>query len=162
MLAFDQEALFFGESLPMEARMLMQEAIDGYDDTLLAEASIKRALEVVPDNLELHIAQYKFYFYKNRLRDAEQVARQTLELAARQGGFAADWTGLGPDSARWGNSAGAERVYLFTLKALSFMRLRQSDPTGARSILNKLRELDPEDQVGSSVIAELAGERDHD
>jgi hypothetical protein len=42
------------------------------------------------------------------------------------------------------------------LKALSFIRLRQSDVEGAETILKKLRELDPTDQVGGSVLQELA------
>jgi hypothetical protein len=71
-------------------------------------------------------------------------------------GFSTDWRQLDSTSAEWLPAVGATRYFLYSLKALAFIRLRREDPEGARRILDKLQELDPEDQVGGSVIQDLA------
>lgn len=53
---------------------------------------------------------------------------------------------------------GAQHFYLFTLKALAFIRLRLGRREESLALLGKLRELDPGDSVGSSVIHDLANE----
>ena len=81
---------------------------------------------------------------------------QTLTRAAELAGFNPDWTQLEINSASWSEPLGAERAYLFTLKALVFINLRLERMEKAWAILNKLDELDPMDQVGGSVIRALA------
>ena len=46
--------------------------------------------------------------------------------------------------------------YLYTLKALAFIKLRRQQAQEAESILALLRELDPEDRCGASVVMQLA------
>ncbi len=45
-------------------------------------------------------------------------------------------------SADWSNRSGAQRFFLFSLKALAFIRLRQGDSKESERILAKLSELD--------------------
>ena len=80
----------------------------------------------------------------------------SLAEAGRQAGISADCLSITPATADWYNSEGALRFYLFTMKALAFILLRQERQVESEVILNKLAELDPEDQVGSSVIRQLA------
>jgi len=150
------EELCFGHGLPVNIRILLQQATRAYEDASLAESLLIQARNLAPDALEVGIALYKFYFYKYRLADAEAVALQTLTRAAELGGFAPDWTELVHDSASWSEPLGPERAYLFTLKALAFINLRLDRVHVSRTILNKLDELDPTDQVGASVIDDLA------
>jgi len=49
-----------------------------------------------------------------------------------------------------------QHFYLFSMKALAFIRLRQLRDADAALILAKLREIDPDDSVGSSVIESYA------
>jgi len=79
-----------------------------------------------------------------------------LLSAAMQGGFNADWRTLKADSADWHNNAGAAHFYLFSLKALGFIRLRRGDKTESAAILAKMSEIDPDDSVGASVIRSIA------
>lgn len=109
-----------------------------------------------PEQRAVYFALYKFYFYKYRLDDAERVALMALEISARQGGFSAVWETLTPLSTQWGKTDTPQHFFLFSLKALAFIRLRLGNIQGCHAILNKLRELDPIDQVGSSVILDLA------
>ena len=134
----------------------LQEAATAYHDTPLAEQLLWRALAIDPACLKVYFSLYKFYFYKHRLADAEHVTLTALETAARQGGFAPDWTVLTPASADWSCIYAPQHFYLFSLKALAFIRLRRGKTEESLALLDKLQELDPRDSVGSSVIRDLA------
>ena len=81
---------------------------------------------------------------------------ETLRSAAQAGGFAPDWQSLGQGSADWRASEGPARVFLYSLKALCFIRLRQNDGHGVAQLFAALRRLDPDDQVGAGVLKDLA------
>lgn len=153
----DPLALFGGEASPVIAQLL-QEAAAAYQQTSRAEAILWSAQAINPACLPVYFALYKFYFYKFRLADAEKVALMGLETAARQGGFTADWSQLSLQSVDWHLTDQPQHFYLFTLKALAFIRLRLGQREDSLALLDKLRELDPADSVGSSVIRDLAAE----
>ena len=99
---------------------------------------------------------YKFFFYRGYISEAENVVLNALSIASDKGDFEADWNQLTPESADWSIDDGPARVYLYSLKALAFIKLRKGQNDEAEKILDKLGELDPEDRVGSSVIRSLA------
>jgi hypothetical protein len=83
-------------------------------------------------------------------------ARLALETAARQGGFPSDFHELTAETVDWNRHDGPQHFYLFSLKALAFIRLRQGDKEAGERILETLRELDKADTVGGSVIGSIA------
>lgn len=80
-----------------------------------------------------------------------------LGEAARQAGFDPDWQQATAASCDWSDTFGPQHFYLFSLKALSFILLRQDRGGESEEILAKLEVLDPRDSVGASVIRDLAG-----
>jgi hypothetical protein len=96
------------------------------------------------------------YAYAHRSDEAKRHVDHVLENAARQGGFPADWRSLEPNPEPWRNATGPRRLYLYSLKALGFVLLRKGEVEEARAALDKLRTLDPDDQVGSSVVLGMA------
>ena len=84
---------------------------------------------------------------------AFDMADPDLNLPGNQN--AQNWRRLTPESADW-DAMGAPHFYLFTLKALSFITLRRGDLAGAQEKLAKLRDLDPNNNVGWGTIALLA------
>lgn len=155
-VSLNQDGIDFGFDIPTEVNSLLQEAIQNYHNTEYAERTLWHAYEMAPECLGTYIALYKFYFTKKDIEQAEQVALIGLDEAARQGGFIPDWRKLAADSSDWSGTTTPQRFFLYTLKALAFIRLRLGKLDNARAILAKLAELDPDDQVGSSVIADLA------
>ncbi len=147
---------FYAGTLPPEVGGLLDAAMGVYADTARAEALLKQAHREAPDALPVYFSLYKFYFYKGRLEAAEHAARLALETAARQGGFPSDFRQLTPDTVDWNSHDGPQHFYLFSLKALAFIRLRQGDREECELILEKLRELDTADTVGGSVIGSIA------
>jgi tetratricopeptide (TPR) repeat protein len=156
VVAFQEDRVMFGVDIPSHINACLQKAVAAYDDSETAEKLLWQAHKLDPNQLEVYVALYKFYFYKNRVDEAEAVVLQSLKQAAELGRFDADWKRLTPSSSDWYSTANPQRLYLYALKALSFIKLRRSDVEGAQSILAKLRELDPTDQVGGSVLQDLA------
>jgi len=141
---------------PPEIDAHLREAADVYAETPAAEKILLHALTMDPQCLATYFSLYKFYFYKRLLHEAEHVALLGLKTAAQQGGFSEDWVQLDAASAAWSRVDGPQHFYLFTLKALAFIRLRLGRADEARKILQKLEEIDPADGAGASVIRDLA------
>lgn len=152
----------FGGRVPPEVDLRMDMAAAAYRDAAAAETLLLDAHALDPACLPVYFALYKFYFYRSRLVDAERITQQALRAAARQAGISAEWGKLTPHSANWEATGEPQHFYLFSLKALAFIRLRLGRVDEARAILAKLAELDPKDTVGAGVIRDLeaaAGER---
>lgn len=121
-----------------------------------AESLLWRAQAADPDCLHVYYTLYKFYFNHNRLGDAERAACLALDAAARQVPIPSDWRQLDRASCDWGRVDAPQHFYLFSLKALAFIRLRQQRADDAAQLLAKLQEIDPVDSVGASVIRAYA------
>jgi len=121
-----------------------------------AELLLLRAQAAAPDCLYVYYVLYKFYFNRNRLADADRIVYLALDTAARQAAITADWHLLSRTSCDWSDINSPQHFYLFSLKALSFIRLRQQRLDDTQQILAKLREIDPDDSVGASVIEAYA------
>ena len=156
LLQFSEEHLILSNSVSPEARSYVQQAINHYEDTQKSESLLLKAHQLAPEELEIFISIYKFYCYKKHFNSAENFANLTLQEAARQGGINSDWKQLNSLSCDWLNPASAQRVYLYTLKALGFIYLRTGRTQLSIKILEKLYELDVNDLVGGSVIMSLA------
>lgn len=121
-----------------------------------SESLLLRAQAADPQCLHVYYTLYKLYFRHQRLGDAERTACLALDAAARQTGIPADWRLLHPASCDWGRVDAPQHFYLFSLKALAFIYLRQQRIEEAVAVIAKLRELDPRDSVGASVIGSYA------
>lgn len=157
VIDFHEDRILFGVNIPSHINACLQRAVAASDDPELSERLFWEAQQMDPYQLEVYVALYKFYFYKNRIEEAEGVVFTALKRSAELGKFNEDWNKLTPASTDWYSAENPQRLYLYALKALSFIRLRQDNLAAADNILDKLRELDPSDQVGGSVLQQLAG-----
>ncbi len=147
--------VIFGFNLNQEVNGYLQKAAASVSSTKESFKALSMALKKSPDQLESLVAMYKFLFYRGDLEQAEEIVFQTLVKASLQGGFCNNWKELTPESTDWSVITGPARVYLYSLKALAFIRLRQNMTRDAEKILNVLEKLDPDDQVGADVIRDL-------
>ena len=121
-----------------------------------AESLLWRAQATDTDCLQVYYTLYKFYFNHKRLGDAERATCLALDVAARLAHIEADWRSQKKESCDWSIVSSPQHFYLFSMKALAFIRLRQLRADDAALILAKLREIDPSDSVGHSVIESYA------
>ncbi|MEQ1484750.1 hypothetical protein [Methyloglobulus sp.] len=154
---FEQRVLF-SPNIPDAVDNLLQTAVAASSvDQIKAENLFLQAQALDKQCLQTYFALYKFYFFQKRLIDAEKIVLSALEESARQGSFPHDYHQLALDGKKWDLYASETTLfYLYSLKALAFIKLRQGHEVEAQLILSHLRQLDPKDLIGASVIMDLA------
>ena len=157
-VAFVEERVMFNPNMPAEVNHLLQAAVAASSvDQNRAEKLFLQAQALDRHCLQTYFALYKFYFFQKRLVDAERIVMAGLEEAARQGGFPSDYRRLVQNRQKWDLYANEIALfYLYTLKALAFIKLRLGFTLDAKLVLSHLQQLDPEDLSGASVIMDLA------
>jgi len=157
-VAFVEERVMFSPNMPIEVNHLLQAAVAASSvDQSRAESLFLQAQALDSRCLQTYFALYKFYFYQKRLVDAERIVIAGLEEAARQGGFPSDYRRLAKNREKWDLYANDITLfYLYTLKALAFIKLRLGFTIDAQLVLSHLQQLDPDDLSGASVIMDLA------
>lgn len=161
VLLFGSGRAFFSESPPQELRYLLNSALCA-ERPEAVEALLLEARRRWPEEPDAHIGLYKFYFIATRYAAAEAAVWAALRAAAAAAGFDRNYRRLGPGSADWSRRQGAERLYLFSLKALGVIRLRRARVEQARRVLEKLLELDPADEIGGGAFLHIARSFDED
>jgi hypothetical protein len=154
---FEQRVLF-SPNIPDAVDYLLQAAVAGSSvDQIKAESLFLQAQALDKKCLQTYFALYKFYFFQKRLVDAENIVLSALVESARQGSFPHDYQQLASDGKKWDLYASETSLfYLYSLKALAFIKLRQGHEIEAQLILSHLRQLDPKDLIGATVIMDLA------
>ena len=157
-VAFIEERVLFSPDIPLEVNNLLQAAVAASPvDQNRAETLFLQAQALDSHCLQTYFALYKFYFFQKRLVDAERIVLEGLEESAKQGGFPNDYDQLAGNLQEWNLYANESSLfYLYTLKALAFIRLRLGLNLEAQLILSTLQQLDPKDLSGASVIMDLA------
>ena len=157
-VAFIEERVLFSPDIPAEVNSLLQAAVAASPvDQCRAETLFLQAQALDSHCLQTYFALYKFYFFQKRLLDAERIVLAGLEESAQQGGFPNDYRQLAGNLQQWNLYANeCSLFYLYTLKALAFIRLRLGLTLDAQLILSTLQQLDPKDLSGASVIMDLA------
>jgi hypothetical protein len=156
--AFIEERVLFSPHIPANVNHLLQAAVAASSvDQPLAENLFLQAQALDSECLQTYFALYKFYFFQKRLLDAERIVLAGLEESARQVGFPSDYRQLLQSPQKWDMYANDSTLfYLYTLKALAFIKLRLGVTGDAQLILSHLQQLDPDDLSGASVIMALA------
>lgn len=157
---FIEERVLFCPHIPPKVNALLQAAVAASSvNQAQAEQLFLQAQALDSRCLQTYFALYKFYFFQKRLVDAERIVLAGLEEAARQAGFPNDHQLLVENQHQWDMYADENALfYLYTLKALAFIKLRRGLADEATVILAHLQQLDPQDLSGASVIMQLAKE----
>ncbi|HSJ80955.1 MAG TPA: hypothetical protein VK910_07030 [Thiobacillus sp.] len=141
------------DSLPAEAHTLLQRGMALHrSDPAAAEMLFGIARCQAPCSLPLYRALVKFYNRECRFDAAYDMAALGMREAARLGQLPPDWRDWTLDLLHGKEASFA----LLTLKAMAFLELRRGNTAAAVEILDQLRQLDPSDGIGSSVVAALA------
>jgi tetratricopeptide (TPR) repeat protein len=145
-----------GGGLPPAAQAHLDKAGLCYHQSDVAETHLLDAARLAPDHAAVLIAFYRFYFYKGRLIDALDVARQCLAKALADNVLGEDWLAVQPDDADfadWG--ALRPRFFLFTLKAYAYLNMRLGRFDEGRLAAEKLLFLDRADRIGARVLIDV-------
>jgi tetratricopeptide (TPR) repeat protein len=158
-------AALLGGGLPQGAEQQLR-AAQAYGREDQAEKHLRAALALAPEHVAVLIGLYRFYFYKNRLQEALEIARLCLKQAAKDNGLKPDWRLVRSTDASFDRyEAALPRFYLFSLKGYAYLQMRLGDLPEGQAAVMKLLELDPTDKVGAKVllgVLERMGQIDDD
>jgi hypothetical protein len=143
----------FGGEVPPQVKDLVEQARNA-ETPERALALLWTAQVCAPECPSLYYLLYKFHARHADFEQAELAALKGLDIAAEQAHLPDDWRTVTSDMANF-LSPGPARFWLFTLKALAFIRLRRKDPEAARVYLDKVHQLDPQGGTGADVIEAL-------
>jgi tetratricopeptide (TPR) repeat protein len=145
-----------GGGLPPEAEWHLWEAGLSYHLDDVSEQHLREAEALAPGHAAVLVGLYRFYFYKGRLDEALDVARQCLEKAARENNLAENWRDVKAGDALFGRyEEMAPRFFLFTLKGYAYLQMRLGNLDEGFDVIQKLLELDPSDKIGAKVLLEV-------
>ncbi|MCA0920174.1 hypothetical protein [Pseudooceanicola nanhaiensis] len=114
------------------------------------EAAIARALEAAPDDAEVRLAAYRFYYYTHDYTAARIHAQVLLGHVARRLNISPDWQEVGPMDADFTAHDYAPGLYLQVLVAMGYCAARTGDRAAALELLAKAATLDPTDRFGGA------------
>ena len=152
LLKFEGGELYFDEAIHPRAKHYIESAAGFYGQgDAEAECLLLNAGDLAPDNLAVMVAQYRFYYYQHRYKDALKVSARALAVVGRRLDFPASWRQLSIEHMGLGtlHSMQLVRFYLFALKGCAYLNLRLEQLTPAREILEKILELDSADRIGA-------------
>lgn len=152
--AFADAAL--GGRLAPEVEALLRQSANLRQQPKQALALLEQARELAPSHPVPLIALYRFHFFGHELVRAREVGAEACKVARAVLGPRLDEQKPSLEATRFD---AAVRFYLFTLKGLAYLNLRLGDYTQARSFLDELRRLDPDDRVGAAVLEQVLGRR---
>lgn len=156
---FEGQDLYFDKELPAEVNDLINSASTTYG-TPQAEESLMRAFFLEPDNLEVLVALYRYFYYQHKYKDALVIARHALKFSGQGVDFPDSWRELKESHITAGavKNMGLVRFYLIALKAAGYINLRLHDFTLAKEIFEKVVELDTSDRLRVNELLAFANE----
>ena len=152
LLSGESSNSFFGGEVPPAVSRLLDQ-IHGAP-ARETEALLWTAQATAPDCLAVYYLLYKFHAGRREFELAERAACSGLAVAARQAGLAEDWRDVPAGSVDF-SRPGPARFWLFTLKALAFIKLRQGEVALANALIGKIEALHPNGGLGDDVVAAL-------
>ncbi|MGR7994387.1 MULTISPECIES: hypothetical protein [unclassified Xanthobacter] len=145
-----------GGGLPADAQDHLWEAGLAYQQDEVAERHLRAAEAIAPGHAAVLIGLYRFYFYKGRLRECLEIARQCLAKAQRETNLPADWREVRPGDAEFDRfDRLMPRFFMFTLKGYAYLNMRLGELEEGRQAAEKLLQLDPSDKIGARLLIDV-------
>ncbi len=149
LLDFSADSLYFEEPIEAEVAHALERAAAGYASGE-AESALLYASSRQPEQPQVLVALYRFFYYQHRLEEALQVAERVLTLFAARLNLPQRWQELQPAAVT--AITPALRFYLLALKGAGYLELRLGRIAAAEERLGCLLALDPLDRLGAGAL----------
>ena len=153
LLTGEASELFYGGEVPDSVRELLRTATQALPSQRGALLWLAQAS--TPQTLAIYYLLYKHHAGRRELDQAQRAAELGLVQAARQAGLPEDYRSVTAIHTLDSTQDGPQRFWLFTLKALAFIRLRAGDVSGAKDLLERVASFAPDAGLGDEVIEAL-------
>lgn len=156
LLDFEAQDLYFDEAMPAEVEALLKQASELYAEGK-SEPYLLKAYAMLPTNLSVLVALYRFYYYQHRFAESREIAYRAMAVIGQRLRFPDSWRRLTTANMGAGalRSMGLVRFYLHALKGAAYLSLRLDEIPLAADMLRKLVALDPKDRLGVKDLLSL-------
>jgi len=155
LMEISDHDLYFDQPLPESVETLIRQASEAYSRAE-SEYMLLAAYMILPHHLSVHVALYRYYYYKHRLGEALMIAERTIEDSGIALGFLSHWQDATLErlKAKESNMA-MVRYYLLALKGSGYICLRIGRRKEGVMRLQKVVEMDTEDRLGVRAILQV-------
>ncbi|MBL1176232.1 hypothetical protein [Pantanalinema sp. GBBB05] len=140
--------------VPADTKRLLQAAAAAWEDTASSEALIHQAIAQTQTDLNVLVAAYRYFFYKNNNSMALQMAHQVLEQVQIVEQLPMDWEQLKPILISRKEDPNI-RLYLNAYAASGLVLARLGDLETAKVITTRVSEIDDRKEFGASTILDV-------
>ncbi len=137
------------------ALLALKDARSARSDPAAAETAVLRALQLAPQDLEVRLGAYRFYFYNHRYSDALPHAQFIVEHSARRLNIPVDWRAVSAADTDFSALESVPGLYLQALLAWGYCNVRLGELELGREAVAKAAEIDPSDRFGAQAILEI-------
>ncbi|MFO1118380.1 MAG: hypothetical protein U1E28_22145 [Beijerinckiaceae bacterium] len=114
-----------------------------------ARAAIEEAVRLAPDDIDVRMGAYKFYFYAHEYEQAARHAGLCIDAFAADLGLSPAWRDVRACDAEFGAIDQKCGRYLQALIAWGYCRARSGALYEGRAAVEKAADLDPTDRFGA-------------
>ena len=162
LMEMSDHDLYFDQPLPESLERLIAQAASLYHRPE-SEFMLLGAYMIQPHHPVVHVALYRYYYYKHRLAEALMIAERTLEDSGISLGFLGHWSEVTLARLKASESNMAMvRYYLLALKGSGFICLRMGRKDEGVMRLQKVADLDSEDRLGTRAILKVVADAEND
>lgn len=137
-----------------EVKQLLVAAAQNWENTSESERYIYQALAKNETNLDVLVAAYRYFFYKNNNPMALNVALKVIEKIKAIEHFPESWKQLKPILQNRREDPNI-RLYLNAYSASGFVLARLGEREKAQEIASRVKEIDDKNEFGASVILDI-------
>lgn len=127
--------------IPPETQRLLSAAADHWEDTARSQPSIEQAIADPQAPLDVLIAAYRYFFYKNNNVLALQVAQRVMQQIRDREALPQDWQELEPILSDRPDDDNL-RLYRNAYAAAGLLLARLGDLEEAKTISERIRTID--------------------
>lgn len=140
--------------VPADTKRLLQAAAAAWEDTASSEALIHQAIAQTQTDLNVLVAAYRYFFYKNNLPTALQMAEQVLEQVQVVEQLPTDWEHLKLILINRKEEPNI-RLYLNAYAASGLVLARLGDLETAKVITARVSEIDDRKEFGAATVLDV-------
>lgn len=137
-----------------EVKQLLIAAAQNWENTSESEQYIHQALAKNELDLDVLIAAYRYFFYKNNNPMALTMAIKVIEKIKEVEHFPEGWEELKPILINRREEPNI-RLYLNAYSASGFVLARLGEREKAQEIASRVKEIDERNEFGASVILDI-------
>jgi hypothetical protein len=144
-----------------EVKQLLISASDAWENTAESEPYIHQALAADCDNLDVLVAAYRYFFYKNNNAMALQITQQVLAQIKTAEALPDNWAQLQP-ILRDRKEEVHIRLYLNAYAASGLVLARLGEMEAAKEITARVSEIDDRKEFGAGTVFNVLTNPDPD